>query len=1601
MANIVGTSGNDSLVGTSGDDTLEGLGGNDNLIGNAGHDLLIGGAGADSMNGGAGNDHYVVGAGDVVSEAGGSGVDTVETSVSWTLGAGFEDMVITGTAVTSNSGNELNNIINGSDGNNWLRGLQGDDSIWGGGGNDTINMSSGAGASYGNDTIDGYLGIDTLDYGSAARTAVFVDLAAGTASGGGTAGAGSAVVRNVENVNGSGFDDVISGDFTANFLYGFNGNDALDGREGNDRLEGAAGNDRYAFTVAPGSTNADTIVGFASGADKIVLDGRAHALLGANGNFAAGDARFVAGAGLSSGQDASDRVIYNTTTGQLFYDVDGNGAGAAQLIATLQGAPAMAATDLFAQNGNSGGVINGTAGNDSILGGPGDDTINGLGGNDTLQGDNGSFESASNDRLDGGAGNDSLIGNEGADSMLGGDGNDTLDGGTGYDVGQAEQTTLADTLDGGLGDDHFYVRDNDIVVDSGGEDTVHTDAWTYTLGAGLENLTFTNFQFNDGEGNIIHFTGNELDNEISVPGMWISSFVTITGGGGDDTMSGSGNMTYVFFGRYGNDHVIGNNESDTLDFSGVTNSPVFADLAAGTATTTGMDGGSVTMEGVGNAIGGTWGDHLIGSPTGRAHFDFPRLEGRGGNDTLDGASAGTSYYLIGDAGDDRLVTHQGSDFLTGGAGTDEFVFAAAPGGSGWIGDFTSGMDAIVLDATFMPALGPSGDFSAGDARFYAAAGATDGHDADDRVIYNTTTGELFYDRDGNGSGAGQFITNVGSGATLVASDIAVENGTSEGQLINGTSGDDSIDGGPGDDTINGLAGNDVLNGHDGTDRLNGGDGNDTLNPGFFGNGGDSFVDTLDGGFGDDEYTVGWDGDVILADPGGIDTVYARNTDWTLGAGLDNLHTIDTVGSGFMLTGNELDNLISNAGSEGGVIFGMGGNDTLALGNAFNGSFASGGDGNDTVSAARDSEIHGDAGDDLLISSLNGGTATTMTGGAGADTFLIHVPDGHQVTDFDRSDFDHIQLDATNMPALGSSGYFAIGDARFYAAAGATAGHDADDRLVYNTTTGDLYYDTDGSGAGMAQIVAHLQSAPTLFAQHVEVINGTAGGGISINGTAGNDSLTGTSGNDTINGLAGNDTLNGAGGRDTLDGGTGNDLVFRGGDPFDPNQGPSLLIGGDGDDTMVAAERFNFSSRTFDDTLVGGLGNDVFHVDSGDAVSDSGGVDLVVAENGSWTLAAGFENLEIITDVPEWGSGVGNELDNDMSISYRGELHGGAGNDTLHGGNSRSSLHGDDGNDLLIDGNFDFSSFDGGAGNDTLLGASSLMTGGAGADVFVSEEGSIIEDFASGVDTLRVDGAIFASVGPSGRLAAGDARFHMGAAAHDADDRVIYNGATRELLYDADGNGAGAAITVATLQAGASVAATDIEVVNGSAPVTGQTINGTPNNDTLVGGAGNDTINGNAGADLIQGLGGNDSLIGSTGWDTIQGGDGNDWIHGGGWSDTVTGGAGSDSFVWNDAGTNTRDTVTDFVSGTDELVFDNAFFRALGADGAWAAGDGRFWQAEGVIAGHDADDRILYDTRSGSLYYDADGNGAVAAQLVATLSGAPALGSLSASDITVI
>jgi len=337
---------------------------------------LVGTSGRDLMNGFGGNDTYFVNAGDRLTDTG--GIDQVNSSSSWNLGTGFENLSLLDGAIEG-GGNSAANRIEGNAQNNILNGRAGDDTLLGGGGNDLFNMSNGGEASYGTDSIDGGDGTDTIDFGNNARSTVVADLDAGFMTGGGTGGAGAATLVNIENVNGGNFADHLEGNDAGNNFYGYGGNDTLVGEGGNDTLRGADGDDwlyggflfatsgaptgndllvggfgrdRFVFNDAPNpalggaAATADTIADFRSGTDEFVFDDNVFPTIGPEGEYVRNDPRFFAAPGAVSGHDATDRVVYNATTGDLYYDPDGNGDAPAQIIATLQGHPTIAATDV-------------------------------------------------------------------------------------------------------------------------------------------------------------------------------------------------------------------------------------------------------------------------------------------------------------------------------------------------------------------------------------------------------------------------------------------------------------------------------------------------------------------------------------------------------------------------------------------------------------------------------------------------------------------------------------------------------------------------------------------------------------------------------------------------------------------------------------------------------------------------------------------------------------------------------------------------------------------------------------------------------------------------------------------------------------------------------------------------------------------------------------------------------------------------------------------------------------------------------------------------------------------------------------------------------
>jgi Ca2+-binding RTX toxin-like protein len=386
---VDGAGGNDTLIGGPDDDAFVFVAGS----GNYGNDSVDGGGGFDSLSFGAGRSAIVADmrAG-TLSGGGVSGSGSVTyTRIEQISGTAFDDHI------TANDGSEefFGASVAGGAGNDTLIGGAAGDSLTGDGvgvGNDQIRAGGGddimslnyriSDGSYGNDFVDGGAGSDLLVL-TMGFSDIVVDLDAGTFTGGAVDGSGSATLVSIERIQIEGGDDLVLGNASANELATGGGNDTLNGGAGNDTLVGGGGRDIYVFSVTPGTSNADVIADYEPGNDEIHLDSSVHANIGPEGRLAANDPRFAANS-TGTAQDTSDRIIHNTLTNEVFYDADGSGAGAAQLLATVS-TPSLAATDFVVAGGSQPGqVINGTAGNDTLSGTSGNDTINGLGGNDLL-----------------------------------------------------------------------------------------------------------------------------------------------------------------------------------------------------------------------------------------------------------------------------------------------------------------------------------------------------------------------------------------------------------------------------------------------------------------------------------------------------------------------------------------------------------------------------------------------------------------------------------------------------------------------------------------------------------------------------------------------------------------------------------------------------------------------------------------------------------------------------------------------------------------------------------------------------------------------------------------------------------------------------------------------------------------------------------------------------------------------------------------------------------------------------------------------------------------------------------------------------------------
>jgi Ca2+-binding RTX toxin-like protein len=566
--------GDDRLFGGSGNDTLIGGFGNDTLYGGSGDDLLTGGDGNDVMDGGSGNDELIGSLGDDVMH-GGDGNDFLTASIGddQLFGEGGDDDLQAG---------DGNDLVDGGDGNDRLVGSSGDDRLLGGAGNDMLQGDAGA------DYIDGGSGVDTVDYSQGG--AIGINLATGSVSG---AAMGDQLVG-IENIIGSGQNDILVGDANPNTFTGNGGADTLIGQGGVDTADYATS--AAAITIHLNTTVADPLaVGTGVGGDaegdqlqlieRIVGSAFDDILVGGELNDI-----FVGGAGadrIDGGLGANDTAEYSTSAAAVSVNLAGaaasGGDAAGDILSGIENLIGSAFDDTLVGDGST-NRLDGGAGNDFLRGGAnaGTEFLIGGDGIDTADystsaaavravlSDNptsgvlSSGGDAQNDvlvaveNIVGSAFNDELLGASGANRLEGGAGNDILNGGNGADVligGDGVDTASYSSSTAGV----FVQLDN-----TGAATGVGGHAQGDQL-SGIENLTGSGF--ND------LLVGNALTN-------------TLVGAGGNDRLVSGG----------GNDQMRGGSGADILSITGTGTKTVFGDGVS--------DGGSAGQDTF-RVLGGT------------------------------------------------------------------------------------------------------------------------------------------------------------------------------------------------------------------------------------------------------------------------------------------------------------------------------------------------------------------------------------------------------------------------------------------------------------------------------------------------------------------------------------------------------------------------------------------------------------------------------------------------------------------------------------------------------------------------------------------------------------------------------------------------------------------------------------------------------------------------------------------------------------------------------------------------------------------------------------------------------------------------------------
>lgn len=613
----------------------------------------------------------------------------------------------------------IENVLGGS-GTDYIRGNIADNRLIGNAGNDSLHGGNG------NDTLDGGDGDDLLD-----------DTIPNSPEGN--------YVYGNDLMIGNGGNDRIFSRFGHDTLFGGIGDDYLDSGEDNDLVYGGYGNDTIAgwtgHDALYGEDGNDTI--YAGDGDDFTGGGAGNDLIYADGGQ--DDVRGNAGDDTIRGGLDND-ILWGGEDNDTLYGEAGD-------------------DDVVGESGND--WLEGNEGNDVLVAGDGDDSLLGGNGNDHLAGDAGA------DRFEGGNGNDTLYGGtqddtlsgggdadlihgeEGADVLAGDDGNDTLHGGAGGDI--LNGGSGVNSLVGGAGDDFYVIRSardtvlEDLQTAIGGTDTafIYTSDFTsvaerdayrsYLLANGIEIVRIDEAPVTSTTATRLILSDNSI-RESSTPETVfvgqlsadvVGSFVykiVLTDSAGRTTLVDSDGRFRINGTRLETD------SSFVFDYEVQNRYDIKIRVMkeGATRSTDWFLEQSLTIN-----VRDVWNEKAVGT-----HAN-DRLLGDVGNDLLQGG-----------AGNDTIGGGAGRDTLVGGEGNDVFLFNQAPtlGSRDVIEDFTQWEDKIQLSASA---------FNLGDVRgalmlsqFTQGAAATS---VSHRIIYDPSTGKVFYDSTGSMNGADDMV----------------------------------------------------------------------------------------------------------------------------------------------------------------------------------------------------------------------------------------------------------------------------------------------------------------------------------------------------------------------------------------------------------------------------------------------------------------------------------------------------------------------------------------------------------------------------------------------------------------------------------------------------------------------------------------------------------------------------------------------------------------------------------------------------------------------------------------------------------------------------